>query len=64
MYFRETHDISCEPVSVYEYYDNDYMIENYCLNCGKEKEEYESMYCDKCFEEEEKRLKKIESEMI
>lgn len=27
-----------------------------CFNCGKEKEEYEALYCDKCFEEEEQRL--------
>lgn len=29
---------------------------NYCVNCGCEKEDYESMYCDECFEEEQERL--------
>lgn len=32
---------------------------NYCVNCGCEKEDYESMYCDKCFEEEERLYEKI-----
>ena len=27
-----------------------------CLVCGKEKEDYQSAYCDKCWEEEQKRL--------
>lgn len=34
--------------------ENDKMI---CFNCGGIKEEYESTYCDKCWQEEEKRLK-------
>ena len=34
--------------------ENDKMI---CLNCGGIKEEYESAYCDKCWQKEEKRLK-------
>ena len=27
-----------------------------CFNCGKTKEEYESAYCDKCWEEDKKRI--------
>ena len=63
MHFREEHDISCEPISIYEYYNNEYQMiadeddeNNYCVNCGCEKEDYESMYCDECFEEEQERL--------
>lgn len=29
---------------------------NFCFNCGKQKEEYESLYCDNCWEEEQQRL--------
>lgn len=118
MTFREEHDIDSEPVSIYEYYNNDYQLERlddykqtiiemveteyegcendnydiimqnidmitqnvldklndntdleeelkiiweeidrtidtkFCLNCGREKEDYECAYCDKCYEEE------------
>ena len=27
-----------------------------CLVCGKEKDDYQSAYCDECWEEEKKRL--------
>ena len=27
-----------------------------CLVCGKEKDDYQSAYCDKCWEEEKERL--------
>ena len=32
------------------------MNKEICFNCGKTKEDYESAYCDKCWEEEQKRL--------
>ena len=32
------------------------MNKKICFNCGKIKEDYESAYCDKCWEEEQKRL--------
>lgn len=32
------------------------MNKKICFNCGKIKEDYESAYCNKCWEEEQKRL--------
>ena len=32
------------------------MNKEICFNCGKTKEDYESAYCDKCWEEEQKRV--------
>lgn len=31
------------------------MNKEICFNCGKTKEDYESAYCDKCWEEEQKK---------
>ena len=66
MGFKEEHDIDSEPVSIYEYYDNEYQLEKnkeYCGNCGKEKEDYESYLCDNCWEEE-RRLYEDEETII
>ena len=55
--WNEEHDEG-EPVSIYEYYDNEYQ-NWFCTECGKKKEDYEGMYCDTCYNEHFKAIESI-----